>query len=246
MNLDVTRNDIIYGNINVCIDVYDMFYQTYLQDKERALRWMIYLRDIKDGLGCRILSEILINLQKDDLYMAMKIAESDVEQFGRYDDLIRCYIEYNSSIQSVLLKKIYEQLHEDMDLQRQNKPISLLAKWLPSINTSSRYTRENARKICKDLLLSPRQYRKILSRLRQHIGIIETKIANKDYTDIDYSTMPKKALLHYYNAFMRNDEAKYTEFMKTQEPVIRLNDKKSFEDKLTNPKYDKIIQQLLS
>ena len=109
-------------NLNIIdtknVDIYDMFYQTYLEDKEKALRWMIYLRDIKDGFGMRVISSILLKLQKDDLHMAMKIAQSDIEQFGRYDDIIKDYIQYNSSIQSILIRKIYEQLHEDMELQK--------------------------------------------------------------------------------------------------------------------------------
>ena len=80
-------------NLNIIdtknVDIYDMFYQTYLEDKEKALRWMIYLRDIKDGFGMRVISSILLKLQKDDLHMAMKIAQSDIEQFGRYDDIIK-------------------------------------------------------------------------------------------------------------------------------------------------------------
>lgn len=241
MNLNIT--DIFNITDTRNINVYDIFYQTYLEDKEKALRWMIYLRDIKDGLGMRVISSILLKLQKDDLHMAMKIAQSDVEQFGRYDDLIKDYIKYNSSIQSILIRKIYEQLHEDMELQKEGKRISLLAKWLPSINTSSDYTRKNANAICNDLLLSKRQYRKILSRLRNHINIIETKLCQKDY-NIDYASLPKKALLFYHDAFMRNDKDNYTKYL-TQYKKEKNSDNRSFEEKLNNPRYDKIINEWL-
>ena len=160
-----------------------------------------------------------------------------------YDDIIKDYIQYNSSIQSILIRKVYEQLHEDMELQKEGKRISLLAKWLPSINTSSDYTRKNANAICNDLLLSKRQYRKILSRLRNHINIIETKLCQKDY-NIDYASLPKKALLFYHDAFMRNDKENYTKYL-TQYKKEKKIDNRSFEEKLNNPRYDKIINEWL-
>ena len=130
-----------------------------------------------------------------------------------------------------------------MALQKAGKRISLLAKWLPSINTSSDYTRKNANAICNDLLLSKRQYRKILSRLRKHIDIVETKLCMKNY-NIDYASLPKKALLFYHDAFMRNDKDNYTKYL-TQYKKEKNSDNRSFEEKLNNPRYDKIINEWL-
>ena len=93
------------------------------------------------------------------------------------------------------------------------------------------------------MLLSKRQYRKILSRLRNHINIIETKLCQKDY-NIDYASLPKKALLFYHDAFMRNDKDNYTKYL-TQYKKEKNSDNRSFEEKLNNPRYDKIINEWL-
>ena len=58
------------------------------------------------------------------------------------------------------------QLNEDLDNMRHNKPVSLLAKWLPSENASSPNTRMLAKKVRKGLGLSSKDYRKMLSQLR--------------------------------------------------------------------------------
>lgn len=66
----------------------------------------------------------------------------------------------------------------------EGKNISLLAKWLPSVNASNKATKYNARKIAKALEMDNCEYRKMLSRLRNYIKIIENNLREKDYTSI--------------------------------------------------------------
>ena len=81
------------------------------------------------------------------------------------------------------------------------KPISLLSKWLPSINTSSHESRNLARIIAHHLNLTHRQYRQMLSKLRKNT-IIENNLRLKDYS-FSYSQVPSLAMLKYNKAFIR-------------------------------------------
>ena len=111
-----------------------------------------------------------------------------------------------------VIKFIKEQLEQDIDLMAEGKNISLLAKWLPSVNASNKATKYNARKIAKALEMDNCEYRKMLSRLRNYIKIIENNLREKDYT-FDYSYQPSKALMKYRKAFIRNDKDRYSEFL---------------------------------
>ena len=84
--------------------------------------------------------------------------------------------------------------------------ISGLGKWLKSENTSSPESRRIAKIIRNSLNITPKQYRKILSRLRAELGVVEQKISAKEWKAIDYSSVPSQANLKYNNAFLRNDE----------------------------------------
>ena len=90
--------------------------------------------------------------------------------------------------------------------------VSLLAKWLPSVNASNAQTVFYAKRIARFLGMSDAQYRKTLVKLREHIRIIENSLREKDYS-FDYSKQPSKAMFKYRKAFYRNDGERYGEFM---------------------------------
>lgn len=100
----------------------------------------------------------------------------------------------------------------DIKNYNDNKPISLLAKWLPSIKT---HNKKNyfAIKLAKKLNLTEKEYRKILSKLRDRLNIVEKHITNKEYEKIDYITVPSKAMVKYRNLFFTKDEVKFKKFI---------------------------------
>ena len=100
----------------------------------------------------------------------------------------------------------------DIKNYNDNKPISLLAKWLPSIKT---HNKKNyfAIKLAKKLNLTEKEYRKIWSKLRDRLNIVEKHITNKEYEKIDYITVPSKAMVKYRNLFFTKDEVKFKKFI---------------------------------
>jgi len=95
---------------------------------------------------------------------------------------------------------------------KENGQVSLLAKWLPSANASSKDTVRNARIVASACEMSEAEYRKTLSALRAYIKILENNLREKDYT-FDYEKQPSKALYKYRAAFARNDGERYHEFI---------------------------------
>lgn len=95
------------------------------------------------------------------------------------------------------------------------KSISLLGKWLYSENCSSKENRRRGAILRKMFNLSAREYRKILSKLRKHIDIVERKMSANEWNKIDYSAVPSKANLNYGFAFMEHDEKRRTEYLES-------------------------------
>ena len=73
-----------------------------------------------------------------------------------------------------------------------------------------------AKKVAKALGLRPADYRKALSALRKQIHILENNLRVKDYS-FNYAAVPSKAMYKYRQAFMRNDEKRYGEFLDSVE-----------------------------
>jgi len=105
---------------------------------------------------------------------------SYVPVYGRWDDIV----EYVSDPKVVSV--IREQLNLDLGSE---DGVSLLAKWMPSINTSSKETVSLAHRWVKALGWTPVQYRKNLSTLRGKIKLVETLMSQNQWDTISYGQM---------------------------------------------------------
>ena len=140
----------------------------------------------------------------------------NVSKFGRWDDLI--YAAENTKLEDYMLFKIKEQLVLDLDC----KTPSLLGKWFPSENASSYETNKMGNKIRKYLKMTHKEYRKVLSTLRQKINIVERLMSENRWDEIEFDKIPSRAGLIYKNAFARRDliQKKYKEFIKSEDTKV--------------------------
>lgn len=97
------------------------------------------------------------------------------------------------------------------------KQVSLISKWLPSINASSKDTKRLGRKIAAHLGMTEREYRKVLSNLRTHINVVEKAMCSKEWSAIDYSKVPSRAAFMYRKAFAKQDATRYAEYLSAVE-----------------------------
>lgn len=184
------------------------FMRAFNEDKLSAMVWLFYARDIRGGLGERRLFRTILS-SLDSKFVVPII--SLIPEYGRYDDMW-CLLDNNSTA-NVVYKIVREQLSQDLKDMQENKSISLLAKWLPSINTSSAKTKEYGKKLCKALHMSEREYRKTLSKLRKYLDVVEVKMSANNWSEINYEAVPSRANLIYEDAFLRNDEKRRREYL---------------------------------
>ena len=192
-------------------EIIDKFTKAFFEDKILAMKWLFFARDVRGGLGERRLFRVILkSLIESNPEMIIPVINL-IPEYGRYDDLW-CLLD-NQESAKVVYNIVDEQLIEDLHNMKQNKPISLLAKWMPSINASSAQTKKYAKQFCKVFGLTEREYRQILSRLRKYLDVVETKMSAKDWSEIRYEAVPSKANLIYSNAFLKNDEERRKEYL---------------------------------
>lgn len=169
-------------------------------DKELSDNLILYVRDYKHGLGERRIGRILLKeLSKIDPNKIIRNFETIVK-IGRWDDL---YTFIGTPVEGHMWQFFEAQLRADYEAAKNDKPISLLAKWAKSINTSSPVSRAIAKKTCVVLNLTEREYRKILSFLRARIAIVERKMSNNEWESIDFSKVPHLAMQKYKRVFCK-------------------------------------------
>ena len=67
--------------------------------------------------------------------------------------------------------------------------------------------------LAKKLGMSEKEYRKTLSDLRRYLKVVEVNLTARDYEGINYEEVPSLAMNKYRNAFLRNDEESFREYL---------------------------------
>lgn len=192
-------------------EVAKRFRKAFCEDQMLAMKWLFYSRDCREGIGeRRLFRVVLADLVKSNPEMVIPVINL-IPEYGRYDDLW-CLLDDAEAAQ-IIYKLIDKQLVEDVKNMKNNSSISLLAKWLPSPNCSSEKTKKYAKQIYKALGLTEREYRKMLSKLRKYLDVVEVKMSAKNWSEIKYEAVPSRANLIYNNAFLRNDEERRREYL---------------------------------
>lgn len=191
-------------------EIKNRFVRAYAENADTAMKILFYTRDIRGGLGERRFFRVILK------FLCTNHADSVIKnlewiaEYGRYDDFL---ILMDTPCEKAAIAFLKKQLMQDINcLMNDDKGISLLAKWLPSINTSNKEQVRLGRKLAKAFDMSEKEYRKTLSALRKEIDIIENYLREKDYS-FDYEKQPGKAILKYRNAFSTHDAERYSEFL---------------------------------
>ena len=109
-----------------------LFDDAFKQDKTKALRILFYIRDIRGGQGERRIFRICLNHLAKIESAWLKDNLALIAEYGRYDDYL-CLLD--TEIKSAVIDFVKAQLDKDIAAIDSNTPISLLAKWMPSVTT---------------------------------------------------------------------------------------------------------------
>lgn len=175
-----------------------LFRNAFAENPVYALKCLFYIRDVRGGQGERRFFRVCMrDLAKQNTEAAARNLRY-VPEFGRWDDL---YVFVGTPLEDAAFNFIKEQLALDI----QCKTPSLLGKWLKSENASSKETKRLARKSAAAFGMTPKQYRKTLSVLRERINVLERLMSAGKWDEIEFDKIPSKAGLIYKNAFAKHD-----------------------------------------
>lgn len=183
--------------------------RAYAEDPVKTLKIVFFARDARGGLGERRFFRAAVKALAQFAPEAVERNIPYFAEFGRYDDLL---VLLGTQCADKAMEIISERLNADIASMREGGKVSLLAKWLPSVNASSKATRNAARDVAARLGYSERNYRKTLSELRAYSDILENRLRERDYT-FDYSKQPSCAMFKYRKAFIRNDNEHYMNYL---------------------------------
>ena len=192
------------------IEIERLFSMAFSEDQLLATKMTFYARNIRGGLGERRTFKVILK------YLAQLSPETVIKNFdaialfGRYDDF---YALVDTPIENEMWHYLKNQLDLDLMNYEENEPISLLAKWLKSVNASSSETKRLGKLTATAFGYSEKAYRKILAKLRAYIDLTESKMSRNAWTDIVYSSVPSRAMSIYRHSFKAHDEAGFNAYI---------------------------------
>ena len=192
-------------------EIISRFMNAFAENPDIATKILFYARDIRGGLGERRVFRTIIRWLCTHSANTVIKNIKHIPEYGRYDDLLALI---GTNVQNEALDFIAQQLNADLEALESDGDVSLLAKWLPSVNASNADTVKNAKIIARYMGMNDAQYRKTLVKLRARIRIIENNLREMDYS-FDYSAQPSKAMFKYRKAFNRNDGERYEKFLES-------------------------------
>lgn len=176
------------------VDVADFFYAAMEADADKAIRILLWSRDVLLGAGEREQFRGLLKIVEEySLETATKLIPK-IPEIGRWDDMF--YFQ-NPVMQSLVFD------YYGRALKQGN---ALAAKWAPREKSAKR---EIAYAFRKHLKLTPKQYRKLLV---SSTDVVENKMCANKWEDINFSHVPSVASLRYQAAFQRHVPEKYEQY----------------------------------
>lgn len=197
--------------------------KSYSFDRVKTLKIIFWAGDIRQGAGERRFFSLALNWlyknHKEDLYEYL----DKVPEFSRWDVLfqfdsderIMDYIIKEFKEGNSLLCKWLPRKAKRTDVKKSEKTIESKNKVETTVTktTKKRIVKDGfALKIRKRLGWSERDYRK---HLVKYTNVVETKMCDKKWSEIEYSKVPSVAMNKYNKAWYRNDEERFKEYIES-------------------------------
>lgn len=148
-------------------EIIQRFVRAYAEDADIAMKILFFGRDIRGGLGERRVFRVIIHWLAENRAASVRKNIALIPEYGRFDDLVSLI---GTACEKDAFHTIRKQLGADLSSEAE---VSLLAKWLPSVNASNGETVHKAKRIARYLGMTDAVYRKTLVALRKKVRIRE-------------------------------------------------------------------------
>ncbi|MBR3525052.1 MAG: DUF2828 family protein [Lachnospiraceae bacterium] len=187
-----------------------LFADAYGEDALFATKLAFYGRDVRGGLGERRTFRVLLRYMAQSHPEALRANLDLIGVYGRYDDL---YELTGTQLEEDMWAAMKLQFEEDRRIMEEGHAISLLAKWIKTADASSEKTRKLGILTAQKLGYSVYEFKRIVRRMRKHIGVVEALMSAGKWDEISYSSVPSRAMMIYRSAFYRHDEERFAAYV---------------------------------
>lgn len=196
-------------------EIAQKFADAFHVDALLATKMLFYAGNVRGGLGERRTFRVCLKWLAQNHPSIVVKNMALIPHFNRWDSV---FVLVGTKAETAMWEFIAETLNSDMAILVNNKKaeqtssISLLAKWMPTETASSKDTKALAKKAIKNLGVTPREYRKMLSALRKYLAVVERSMSKREWNRISYAAVPSYAMKNYRKAFDKHDPVRFANY----------------------------------
>ena len=193
-------------------DIHNVLHKAWDEDRLDTLKLIFHKRDCRGGDGEKqIFYDSMIWLWTYHQQTFMKNLKH-IPEYGSYKDWCEL-VHQDKTLRFLIGKAFAEQLQKDVKEYSDN--VTLCAKYAPS--EKHKYDKNNfvniLAKYFSDSPTYKKEYRKALTHLRNKINIVEKQMCEQDWANINYPSVPSRALKRYSKAFEKHNPCGYREWL---------------------------------
>ena len=202
-------------------EIIQKFELAFQEDPLGAMRCLFWVRDCRGGAGERRVFRVLLPYIADKHSGVMAENMKHIPEYGRWDDY---YSFIGTTLEDEMWESIKAVLYADKYSMENDKPCTLLAKWLKKSDASSPNTRKLGIYTAKKLGMSVYDYKRLCVKLRRYIDVVEQRMSANEWDTINYPSVPSRAMMNYRKAFARHDQERFDEYLnKVQSGEQKIN-----------------------
>jgi hypothetical protein len=191
-------------------DLTSLLYAAFNESPDLTTKITFYCRDARGGQGERETARQMWHWLATNHTDVMRKNLKYVPFFGRWDDM---YVFIGTPVENDMWQILVEQISEDIAAMNAGKSVSLAAKWVKSVNTSSKESVRLGYLTAKKLGMDARTYQKTIAKLRKYIDVTEVKMSGREWSKINYEAVPSYAMKNYAKAFSKHDNIGFSKYM---------------------------------
>lgn len=194
--------------VSTRVNVIDLYKTASRDDKERAIRTMLWMRDVRECAGRRqAFRDWLLHLETSDPE-TLALVLPHVPKFGRWDDVL------------IFTTDRFKAAAYFMCANALRANDGLCAKWMPRKG-------QVAVELRAYMGLTPKRYRKMLVERTQ---VVESQMCANQWAEINYSHVPSLASTRYKKAFFKRDQERFASYVaeltkpvEQRDPSVKVN-----------------------
>jgi hypothetical protein len=198
----------------------ELFSDAYKENPQLALQILFNLRDCRNGKQEKRISLYVLKFIRNNLPKTYLLNIDEYLKLAYFKDLLFMH-EMTKKSPEFLIKNIELELmgrillddNKKFHNENEKNMISLMAKWAPTEGTHFDKRNNVVSKLVKICGLTKKEYRKMISELREHLKIVEKLEAENRWNEINFERVPSKCMKNNRKAFNKHLPEEFKEYL---------------------------------